>query len=364
MNFMQELARATQKKPINEQYGMDWLSNLSRYRMAERRGRTAKGRERHVENYPSNMPEIADDMAMMGRGGDNMVAHMTKGEFNIPRKVLDENPNLLGAIAKAMTRSGLDWTEFVAGSPNMKRNPETGAGEFYVGEGTSGDAPGIDASISDTGASIGGAPGMEGISDPGQTGAPTGVSPAEGGGGIGGNISFSEQVNQAVPSLLGYSMYSKGAEQIGSSINALLGALGIEGSAPAVGSADPGGHGIGTLENLSPAQKETLEEVIKKYSRPVELAQPGFLGLGAGMTPLQLRSAIATYGTEGEDSAFDDPLTKSYYKNLLQRSLISDTGELGDYSQILPIEHRYLQQALGLNYQPTTQGLLDAIAAS
>jgi len=78
---------------------------------------------------------------------------------------------------------------------------------------------------------------------------------------------------------------------------------------------------------------------------------PSWLGgIGQGMSPLQIRSFIATQGSQGLDSAYRDMATLDYYRKLLKSTV-------GNYAQILPVEHRYLQDVYGFQYQPTLQDL-------
>ncbi|NDI23109.1 MAG: hypothetical protein EBY76_08710, partial [Betaproteobacteria bacterium] len=45
-----------------------------------------------------------------------------------------------------------------------------------------------------------------------------------------------------------------------------------------------------------------------------------------GLTDLQQRALISTYGTQGVNSAFRTDPVRRYYANLLSRGLISDRG--------------------------------------
>lgn len=73
---------------------------------------------------------MAPAMAMaagMGRGGDTMLGHLTPGEVVIPRGRM--TPKLMAAFLEAM--DGADPGEFVVGGAGNKRNPMTGAPEYF-----------------------------------------------------------------------------------------------------------------------------------------------------------------------------------------------------------------------------------------
>ena len=102
------------------------------------------------------------------------------------------------------------------------------------------------------------------------------------------------------------------------------------------------------------------------FQRPSSLEPaPNFLQLVAGMSPLQQRSKIATYGTSGENSAFRDPATVSYYRNLVLTDLVGPEGTVKPGASYLPVEKQYLTEALG---QPprneSTESFLSALMRS
>jgi len=72
-------------------------------------------------------------MAILGRGGDTEMAHVTPGEIMIPPSVWEANPKLQESIRKAFLASGEDPAQFLAGSPLQKINPMTGKPEFFGG---------------------------------------------------------------------------------------------------------------------------------------------------------------------------------------------------------------------------------------
>lgn len=87
--------------------------------------------------------------------------------------------------------------------------------------------------------------------------------------------------------------------------------------------------------------------------RPGELMDaPNFLMQGSGglnpqMTPQQQRAAIATRGVAGESSAYRDPATLDYYKNLALHSLTDPSGSVPEGIKPLPIEEQFVSQVLG-----------------
>src|SRR3990167_2848263 len=81
------------------------------------------------------------NMARMGRRGDTMMGHLTPGEMVLPASV--QTPGMIAMIASKMRRQGQNPAEFVVGSRFNKRNPQTGAAEFYD---FGADVPGADMS--------------------------------------------------------------------------------------------------------------------------------------------------------------------------------------------------------------------------
>lgn len=69
---------------------------------------------------------------------------------------------------------------------------------------------------------------------------------------------------------------------------------------------------------------------------------------GDNLSPIQLRSLIATQGSQGMDAAYRGAETLDYYRKLVKSSI-------KDYAELLPVEHRYLQDVFGFQYQPTLQ---------
>ena len=88
---------------------------------------------------------------------------------------------------------------------------------------------------------------------------------------------------------------------------------------------------------------------VPRYLRGGEMSAPQEISsfIGPGMTDLQQRALISTYGTQGVNSAFRTDPVRRYYANLLSRGLISDTGAPVQNPYVLPIEQQYASQVLG-----------------
>ena len=74
---------------------------------------------------------VAEQMAAMGREGDNMLAHLESGELVIPRKFLDENEEFKSYVMAFFDGQGVDPDRYIAGSDANSINPETGIAEFF-----------------------------------------------------------------------------------------------------------------------------------------------------------------------------------------------------------------------------------------
>lgn len=85
--------------------------------------------------------------------------------------------------------------------------------------------------------------------------------------------------------------------------------------------------------------------------KPAAITRPSSLSEYENFTPEQERSSLATKGINqglGKDE-------NSYYKNLVQRSLIGDNNQpAADTNSLLPVESQYFSQQ-GMN----TSGILD-----
>ena len=75
---------------------------------------------------------VAEQMAAMGREGDNMLAHLESGELVIPRKFLDENEEFKSYVMAFFDGQGVDPDRYIAGSDANSINPDTGIAEFFL----------------------------------------------------------------------------------------------------------------------------------------------------------------------------------------------------------------------------------------
>ena len=75
------------------------------------------------------MGEMAMEMAAAGRGGDNMLAHLTPGEVVLPLGMMDD-PDFERAVENRFNQLDLNPEEYVAGLGIASLNPITGLEEF------------------------------------------------------------------------------------------------------------------------------------------------------------------------------------------------------------------------------------------
>ena len=75
---------------------------------------------------------VAEQMAAMGREGDNMLAHLETGELVIPRRFLEENEEFKSYVMAFFDGQGVDPDRYIAGSDANSINPETGVAEFFL----------------------------------------------------------------------------------------------------------------------------------------------------------------------------------------------------------------------------------------
>ena len=75
---------------------------------------------------------MMQNMARYGRGGDTMMAHVTPGEMVVPRKVLQNSPQVARGLGTAFRDVGADPKRYVVGSGQNSINPVTGKREFFL----------------------------------------------------------------------------------------------------------------------------------------------------------------------------------------------------------------------------------------
>lgn len=73
------------------------------------------------------------EMAKYGRGTDTMVAHVTPGDYVIPRAIVEKDPAILARIKKKFEEEGADYRDHFVGHEMNNINPYTGQPEFKFG---------------------------------------------------------------------------------------------------------------------------------------------------------------------------------------------------------------------------------------
>lgn len=142
-------------------------------------------------------------------------------------------------------------------------------------------------------------------------------------------------VPAAAPLLAGLGTAGAGLGTLGS-IASLIGTVG--GAVSAI-------KGLkGPKSPSAPAAPVSPVEAPKPITKPFAQARPDSLSTLAGYAPDQERTFLATKGTQGGLGKEED----SYYKNLIQRSLIGDdnrpvSGGVDDY--LKPVESQYFSRA-------------------
>jgi len=81
------------------------------------------------DSMDDDLEESMDKAAKKGRGTDDMVGHLTKGEVIIPAQIMAD-PKNKQMIAELFKSSGGNLDEFTVGHEKNKINPETGQPEF------------------------------------------------------------------------------------------------------------------------------------------------------------------------------------------------------------------------------------------
>lgn len=80
----------------------------------------------------SQFTDMAAQMASLGRFGDDVIVHAQTGELIIPKKILDDNPEIKEAVFEQLMAQGVENPEqYVVGSGSASINPETGLPEYF-----------------------------------------------------------------------------------------------------------------------------------------------------------------------------------------------------------------------------------------
>ena len=289
----------------------------------------------------NNVRGALQKAASLGRGGDTQMAHVGKGEVLIPPEVIDTNPQVMAPLIKAFQKSGMDWRRYLVGG-NNSTNPSTGQKEFF-GEAEHG---GITDRASD-------AAGRDPSRGADRTTGPGRMEYAP-------SPTFEQALDIVDPGGANRAGAAKGTKYGG-----LLGAVagGILGGIPGayggyklgqkaggfIGGQPAGPAREGDLANPEGADRGTVQTELGTPAAPAampEVPMPAYLEFAPGMTPLQMRSQIATYGLNSDDTRYQTQEAQDYYKYLLH----SDLQNAGDLSAITPIEQQYLKEVLGYDF--------------
>ena len=97
------------------------------------------------------------------------------------------------------------------------------------------------------------------------------------------------------------------------------------------------------------------------FTRPSPMNAPAALGFGGeSLSPLQLRTAIATGGVASEAGRYRTPEAKDYYKNLALTGFTEEGGK--PVGEPTGVERQYLQQVFGVTPRVgTTASFLSAL---
>jgi hypothetical protein len=300
------------------------------------------------------------DMARMGRGTDSMVAHVTPGDYVIPRAIVEKDPAILARIKKSFDEEGADYRDHFIGHEMNSINPVTGQPEFFfkkifrfaapiAGAALGSLIPGVGTAI---GMGIGAAGGSKLAGASNKEALLSGLGAGVGGAFLGGNTTGSvagkltqNSLTRPVGEIL-----SKGALSSlgGVSAGALTGALQGQTIANLAGSA------MQPME-MPATQSIQIPQENLDIGTPNAMSLPSSLASLGGLSDVQQTSQIATQGTEGAGGVSREG--QDYFVNQLRRRLTTQPT-----SNLLPIEGSYLNR-LGVNFQPgNTRSILEGIA--
>lgn len=259
--------------------------------------------------YGSQNP-ATNQMASEGRKGDAMMAHVTPGDYVIPKDILVQHPDFLVKLKKVMGDENEDYRTHMVGSGFENINPETGAPEFGFGK-----------AFKNITRSVIGRP----LSQVGNA--------------IGESV-------RGVPGL--GSAYGAVANVAGKTADLVPGFKQAYGSEGFSGGLHSGA--TGTPNYYDPAKPAGFGAAAP-YS-PTETKLPGSLQELSGLTDEQRRSYLATQGAQGEGLGGN---ARDYYVNLLQRNIQANPSQ-----NLLPVEGQYLRQG-GFDTNLTGQAMIDAL---
>lgn len=241
-----------------------------------------------------NTGMLTNMMGAMGRGGDNLVGHLSHGDVVIPREIVLQNPEFLTKFKKAMQDNNQDYRGHIAGSGYENKNPHTGASEFFFS-------------------------GLKNFfSNPGK------------------------QVNSALADPMGA---WKNSLMTGTIMGPVVNALGLDKKPEQSTPISPTSN-LGAIDQpFAPKRGDEPTKPFDLFNRSVGGQQFNTLD------PTQQRSYLATQGAMGGGLGDED---KNYYLGMLKRNLIDESGQMQNMnSALLPVERNYLSR-LGLPTDNTT----------
>jgi hypothetical protein len=307
-------------------------------------------------------------MAANGRNGDDQIGHLTRGDVVVPQKIVLKDPAILTKMKKLFEEEGADYRTHVVGSGYESRNPATGAPEFglfgrifkfiapaagaILGSAIPGLGTALGASL---GAGVGGLASGAGLKGAAIDAAGAGLGSAFLGGSGTGTVADS-LTGSSIPGASTIGGELAGSTLGASSSGALSGALeGTSISGLVNGALNPPAPPGLPAPNVSGPSNAPIPT-----TAPRAAAFPSDLSTFSGLDPLQQGSGIATQGLYGQGTSSAD---QNYFLNLLQRQLITGPGQYANYNSVVnPTEQGYLQNTMGLQFDPNTNSLLQAIA--
>jgi hypothetical protein len=306
------------------------------------------------------------DMARMGRGTDTMMAHVTPGDYVIPRAIVEKDPAILSRIKRSFEEEGADYRDHYVGGEYSNINPETGLPEFkflkklrnialpVLGAIAGSAVPGLGTAL---GASLGAAAGKKLTGASFKDAAITGATTYAGGkllGSAGSGDVAGKLTTNAATRGVGEGLASG---SLGGSIGQAVGGINVGQLSGALQ-----GQSIGNMVSGAMVPMEmpdtgsvSIPQENLDIGTPAAMALPGSLSNLGGLNDIQQTSQIATKGSEGVSGVSREG--QDYFVNQLRRRLTTQPT-----SGLLPIEGTYLNR-LGVNFQPgNTRSILEGIA--
>jgi hypothetical protein len=302
-------------------------------------------------------------MAKYGRGTDTMAAHVTPGDYVVPRAIIERDPAILSRIKKNFDEEGVDYRDHFVGHEMNNINPMTGQPEFKFLKKLRNIALPILGTIA--GAAIGGPAGaaigagigkkLTGASfkDAAITGATTYAGGKLLGSAGSGDVAGKLTTNAATRGI-GEGLATG---SIGGSVGQAVGGINYGQLAGSLQGQSLGNTIQGAMAPVEQPQMQGYQAPQENLdiSNPNAMALPGTLSNLSGLSDIQRTSQIATQGTEGSGGVSREG--QDYFVNQIRRRLNTTPAQ-----GLLPIEGSYLNR-LGVNYQPgNTRSILEGIA--